>query len=134
MLERMPEHARRVLDLAREEADGLGHRYLGPEHVVLGVRRDPTSRAAQLLRARGVELDAARAELRRLAGRGVVPQRGQRRTPAAGSATRLVRGSHRMRRPTPLRRCRGVRAMSRRVTPQAGDAGSVLRASGPPTM
>ena len=33
-------HADRVLDLAREEADRFGHRYLGPEHVVLGLLRD----------------------------------------------------------------------------------------------
>jgi hypothetical protein len=34
------EQADRVLDLAREEAEGFGHRYLGPEHLVLGVLRD----------------------------------------------------------------------------------------------
>jgi hypothetical protein len=30
------EQADRVLDLARVEADLFGHRYLGPEHLVLG--------------------------------------------------------------------------------------------------
>jgi ATP-dependent Clp protease ATP-binding subunit ClpA len=70
--DRFTEHARRVLDLAREEADGLGQRYLGPEHVVLGVLRDGTSAAAQVLRAHGLDLEAARAELDRLAERGVV--------------------------------------------------------------
>jgi hypothetical protein len=30
-------HADRVLDLAREEADWFGHRYLGPEHRALGI-------------------------------------------------------------------------------------------------
>ena len=66
------EQARRILDLAREEAQGFGHRYLGPEHLVLGVLRDGSSRAARVLEACGVDLVAARAELRRLAGRGVV--------------------------------------------------------------
>jgi len=64
---------RRVLDLAGEEAALLGHCYLGPEHVVLGVLRDSGSGGAQVLRAHGVNLHAARAALRRLAGRGVVP-------------------------------------------------------------
>jgi hypothetical protein len=67
------EQADRVLDLAREEADLLGHRYLGPEHLVLGVLREGGSGASRVLEANGVNLAAARAELRRLAERGLVP-------------------------------------------------------------
>ena len=67
------EHADRVLDLARAEAEGFGHRYLGPEHLVVGVLRDGGSGASQILEAHGVNLAAARVELRRLAERGLVP-------------------------------------------------------------
>jgi Clp amino terminal domain, pathogenicity island component len=67
------EQADRVLDLAREEADLLGHRYLGPEHLVLGVLREGGSGASQILEANGVNLAAARVELRRLAEGGLVP-------------------------------------------------------------
>jgi hypothetical protein len=67
------EHADRVLDLAWEEADLLGHRYLGPEHLVLGVLRDGASGASRVLEAHGANLAAARVELRRLAERGLVP-------------------------------------------------------------
>jgi hypothetical protein len=67
------EHAQRVLDLAREEAEGFGHCYLGPEHLVLEVLRDGDSGASQILEANGMNLAAARAELRRLAERGLVP-------------------------------------------------------------
>ena len=67
------EQARRVLELAREEAEGFGHRYLGPEHLVLGILRDGDSGASQVLEAFGVSLDSARLALRRLADRGVVP-------------------------------------------------------------
>jgi Clp amino terminal domain, pathogenicity island component len=49
------------------------HRYLGPEHVLLGVLAEGHSRAAQLLWAHGVELEAARAALGRLADQGMVP-------------------------------------------------------------
>jgi hypothetical protein len=67
------EQARRVLDLARAEAERCGHRYLGPEHLVLGVLRDGGSGASRLLEAHGVDLAAAaRAELGRLADRKVV--------------------------------------------------------------
>jgi hypothetical protein len=65
--------ARWVLDLARDEADLLGHRFLGPEHLVLGMLRVDDSGAARVLGAHGVELAAARAELGRLAERGLVP-------------------------------------------------------------
>jgi Clp amino terminal domain, pathogenicity island component len=67
------EHADRVLGLAREEADRFGHRYLGPEHLVLGVLHDGRSEASRVLGARGVDLAAAREALGRLVDRGVVP-------------------------------------------------------------
>jgi ATP-dependent Clp protease ATP-binding subunit ClpA len=70
---RFSEPAHQVLDLAREEAERLGHRYLGPEHVPLGVLAEGQSRAAGVLRSVGVDLVAARAALARLAERGVVP-------------------------------------------------------------
>jgi ATP-dependent Clp protease ATP-binding subunit ClpA len=70
---RFTEPAHRVLDLAREEAERCGHRYLGPEHVLLGLLAEGQSQAAQLLRSHGGEVMAARAALAGLANRGVVP-------------------------------------------------------------
>jgi hypothetical protein len=67
------EHAHRVLDLARKEAALLGHCYLGPEHLVLGILRHGGSGASRVLETNGVDLAAAQTELRRLADRGVVP-------------------------------------------------------------
>jgi ATP-dependent Clp protease ATP-binding subunit ClpA len=70
---RFTEPAHRVLDLAREEAERGGHRYLGPEHVLLGLLAEGRSGAAWALRVRGVDLPAARAALARLSNLGVVP-------------------------------------------------------------
>ena len=70
---RFTEPAHRVLDLAREEAERCGHRYLGPEHVLLGVLAEGQGGTARALRAHGLDLVAARAALARLAERGVVP-------------------------------------------------------------
>jgi hypothetical protein len=67
------QQADRVLDLARAEADRFGHRYLGPEHIVLGIVRDGGSRASRVLEAHGVDLPAARVALGQLARRGLVP-------------------------------------------------------------
>jgi hypothetical protein len=66
------DHAHRVLDLASKEADRFGHRYLGPEHLVLGILREGGSGASRVLEAHGVDLPGARAELGRLAERGLV--------------------------------------------------------------
>ena len=67
------EYARQVLELARAEAEGVGHRYLGPEHLVLGVLRHGDSGASRVLRSFGVDLVVARLALRRLVDRGLVP-------------------------------------------------------------
>ena len=44
------QQADRVLDLAREEADRFGHRYLGSEHLVLGILREGGSGAGRVLK------------------------------------------------------------------------------------
>ncbi|MFL6272837.1 MAG: Clp protease N-terminal domain-containing protein [Actinomycetes bacterium] len=67
------EQVRRVLDLAWAEAEAFEHRYLGPEHLVLGVLRDGASGASRVLEAHGVDLPAARVALGRLVGRVLVP-------------------------------------------------------------
>lgn len=62
-----------MVELAGEEASRFGHRYVGPEHLLLGMLRESGSGAARVLRAEGVDLEAARAALGVLAARGVVP-------------------------------------------------------------
>jgi ClpA/ClpB-like protein len=67
------EPADRVLELAKAEAEGFGHRYLGPEHLVLGVLGAGGSGASRALEAFSVTLRSARLALHRLADRGLVP-------------------------------------------------------------
>jgi ATP-dependent Clp protease ATP-binding subunit ClpC len=55
------EQANRVLDLAREEAERAGQRYLGPEHVLLGLLAEVAGLAVDLGRLQ----EAVAAELRR---------------------------------------------------------------------
>ena len=64
------DQARRVLDLPREEAERFGHRYLGPEHVQLGLLAEGRSGVAwarrvrpsdaELLGSLGIDLDTVR--------------------------------------------------------------------------
>src|SRR5258708_11458469 len=55
--------SKRILNLAGEEADRLGHRHIGTEHVLLGILRLPCSLAPKVLVARGAKPDAIREQL-----------------------------------------------------------------------
>lgn len=57
---------RRVLAYAAEEADRLGHRHIGTEHLLLGLLREEKCFAAELLHEQGLELAKVRGELKRL--------------------------------------------------------------------
>jgi ATP-dependent Clp protease ATP-binding subunit ClpC len=51
---------KRALNHAAEEADRLRHKYIGPEHLFLGLLREEQSVAASVLNQQGVTLAAAR--------------------------------------------------------------------------
>jgi hypothetical protein len=57
---------RAALAKALSEAVGLGHNYIGTEHLLLGILNDPNSDASQTLATAGVTLDAARDTLRQI--------------------------------------------------------------------
>jgi ATP-dependent Clp protease ATP-binding subunit ClpC len=52
--------AKKVLELSLREAKGLGHDYIGTEHILLGVIREAEGVAAQVLQKLGAHLDAVR--------------------------------------------------------------------------
>ncbi|MHC4520294.1 MAG: Clp protease N-terminal domain-containing protein [Planctomycetota bacterium] len=60
-------HAREVVTYAIEEARSLGHNYIGTEHLLLGMMRDAEMVSAAVLANLGLEIDAVRDEVRRLA-------------------------------------------------------------------
>ena len=53
----------RALAFATEEADRLNHKHIGNEHLLAGLLREENCLAAELLRAHGITLDAARRDL-----------------------------------------------------------------------
>ena len=55
---------RRVLHHASDEADALTQRQIGTEHLLLGLLREPESRAATTLARFGVQLTGAREQMR----------------------------------------------------------------------
>lgn len=72
-LNRLNEHAQRVLVLAREEALSFNHQYIGTEHLLLGLLREEEGLAALALEKLGVARDPVRAAVEKKIGRGVQP-------------------------------------------------------------
>ena len=68
--------AKRVIELAIEEARGFNHSYVGTEHIVLGLLREQNGLAAQVLTHLGVEINKVRHAVTDLLGIGDVPQDG----------------------------------------------------------
>ena len=65
--------ARTVTAQAQMEARRLGHHYLGPEHLLLGMLVHGDNLAARVLRANGLDLATVRAGIDRLIAQGVLP-------------------------------------------------------------
>lgn len=64
------QNARDVLASARQEAGVLCHEYLGPEHILLGLLREETGGAHDILKALATDADALREQLVRVLRRG----------------------------------------------------------------
>ena len=60
--------AKKVLELAVEEASNLGHNYIGTEHLLLGLIRVSEGVAAQVLMNLGLKLEEVREEVHELLG------------------------------------------------------------------
>ncbi len=77
--------AKRVIELAIDEARQLGHNYIGTEHLLLGLLREGEGVAAGVLDSLGVTLERARAATAQVLSQGVPRSRagrGASRTPA----------------------------------------------------
>jgi len=65
--------AKRVIELAVDEARRLNHNYIGTEHLLLGLLREAEGAASSVLESLGVNLDKARAETLRILSE-IMPQ------------------------------------------------------------
>ena len=70
VFERFSERAREVVVLAQEEARGLGHNYIGTEHLLLGLLREREGLAARVLERFELGVDEVREQIERIVGRG----------------------------------------------------------------
>ncbi len=72
--------AKKVIELAIDEARHLGHNYIGTEHLLLGLLREGEGVAAGVLDSLGITLERARAEITRILSQGAPKSRLARAT------------------------------------------------------
>jgi ATP-dependent Clp protease ATP-binding subunit ClpA len=70
VFEQFTDRARRVIVLAQEEARVLNHNYIGTEHILLGLIHEGEGVAAKALESLGISLEAVRAQVEQIIGRG----------------------------------------------------------------
>src|SRR5262249_27005790 len=71
----LSQECKRILNFAAEEAERLGHKHVGTEHLLLGILREEKCFGAEILTERGVRLSALREELARGSGEKVAVNR-----------------------------------------------------------
>ncbi len=70
MYERFTDHARKVMQMATQEAQRYNHEYIGTEHILLGLIKDRPGVAAHVLEKMDVDLRRARLQVEMLVGAG----------------------------------------------------------------
>ena len=73
MFERFTDRARRVMVDAQNEARSLGHNYIGPEHILLGLINEGDGVGAKALEAMQISTDTVRGRIEEISGRGQAP-------------------------------------------------------------
>jgi ATP-dependent Clp protease ATP-binding subunit ClpA len=63
MYERFTDRARKVMQLANQEAHRFNHRFIGPEHILLGLVKEGCGVGAQALKTLGISLPSLRSEI-----------------------------------------------------------------------
>lgn len=74
--------AKKVMELAMDEARALGHNYIGTEHLLLGLMREGEGVASQVFLSLGLDLERVRDEVIKLLGSTTPGASGE--TPAGG--------------------------------------------------
>ena len=88
--------AKRVIELAIADAARLGHNFVGTEHLLMGILREPDSAAGRIISGTGLDLNKMYNEILRTFGRGI-PMSGPTRTasrPMAAAGARSAPRRH----------------------------------------
>jgi len=70
MFENFTDRARKIMDLANQQARRFNHEYIGTEHILLGLAKEGLGVGATVLKNLGVDLDGMELEVENLVKRG----------------------------------------------------------------
>src|SRR5713101_7693738 len=70
MYERFTDRARKVMQLANQEAQRFNHEYIGTEHILLGLVKEGSGVAANVLKNLDIDLRTVRQEVKKIIQRG----------------------------------------------------------------
>ncbi|MFW6162862.1 MAG: ATP-dependent Clp protease ATP-binding subunit, partial [Planctomycetota bacterium] len=90
MFDRFTERARKVMSLARLEAQRFYHDYVGTEHILLALVKEGTGVAAVVLKKMGVDLKSIRDEIERTVERGPQPVSQNQQLPYTPRAKKVL--------------------------------------------
>ncbi len=85
--------AKKVIELAVEEARNLNHSYIGTEHLLLGLLREGEGVAARILKNLDIDIEQARAEILNELESGFTPPSEEAEPGAGGGGTGAVPGA-----------------------------------------
>ena len=88
MYERFTDRAKKIMQLANQEAQRLRHEYIGTEHILLGLVREGSGVAANVLRNLRVDLRDIRLEVEKLLAVGTDATKGK--LPLTPRAKRVI--------------------------------------------
>src|SRR5207253_3155471 len=66
MYERFTDRARKVMQLANQEAQRFNHEYIGTEHILLGLVKEGSGLAANVLKTLDIDLRKIRLEIEKI--------------------------------------------------------------------
>jgi len=66
MFDRFTDRARKVMNLAKQEAQRLNHEYIGTEHILLGLIQEGSGVAASVLKNLGIDMKKIRSEIEKI--------------------------------------------------------------------
>jgi ATP-dependent Clp protease ATP-binding subunit ClpA len=91
MYERFTDRARKVMQLANQEAQQINHEYIGTEHILLGVVAEGSGVAANVLKNLNIDLQRIRRELEKIVQHGPGGEQGVKgRLPHTPRARKVI--------------------------------------------
>src|SRR5262249_13341498 len=90
MYERFTDRARKVMQLANQEAQRFNHEYIGTEHILLALVKEGSGVAANVLKNLDIDLRKIRLEVEKIVQHGPYPVKADARLPQTPRTKKVI--------------------------------------------